>query len=114
MHAVAETHDTEPMRPHDLCATDITRQREPSHAKGCGPPVRPQNRGDVHDTDPALSWPTRNVNLHRKPVHIPTIAPQPRRCLNEVGNTNPVAAQKRTDAHDTSLNSLRPPGSRVG
>jgi hypothetical protein len=40
------------MTPNALLATDITRQREPSHTTGFGPPVSTQNRGDVHDTAP--------------------------------------------------------------
>src|SRR5438270_7684878 len=90
---------------------DITRQREPSQISGRCPPVSTQNRRDVHDTAPEFSMLDRKLNLHCDPFQIPTNARDRRELL---GNTDPVAAQKCTDPHDTSENRLGPPRSGVG
>lgn len=77
MHAVADRHDTGPMVPEALRATDITRQREPSHTRGFDALVTTQNRGDVHDTADGADGASelaRTLNRHREPVQIATRA----------------------------------------
>jgi hypothetical protein len=95
MHAVADRHDTGPMMPDALRATDITSQRQPSHTRGFGPPVSTQNRGDVHDTAPG-KWTelARTLNLHRDPFQIPTNDRPAGRDEPLPNTTDPVAAQK--------------------
>ena len=102
MHALAATHDTGPMMPDALCATDITSHREPSHTSGFCPPVSTQNRSDGHDTAPGK--PTelaRTLNLHREPFQIPTNERTSARDVPLPNTSDPVAAHKRADAHDT-------------
>ena len=92
--------------PDALRATGIASHREPCHTNGFCPPVSTQNRGDVHDTSPGKSL-ARTLNLHREPFQIPTNDRPSARDVPLPNTSDPVAAHKRADAHDTSQKMLR-------